>query len=228
MSHHHEAWRTVRWIAALVAILTIAWFAIRTVERATGGATSSLTQGLDKVLGAITSSNTRIVEGRAEIVETSSVTELALMEVKMNATRSFESENYVLKYLPAGTKQLIVRGNYRVTAGYKLIPGVSLRIENGIPVAHFPKPSILAVELLDFQILSEKGGWANSVNAEDRAQVMRELRQQMRIEAEKSGVLDTVDSTLRTRLKDLLGTKDVRIERDDKPPAPVDPASTPR
>jgi hypothetical protein len=221
MSHPQEAWRTLRWLAALAAILAIAWFAIRTVERATTGATSSL----GKVLGAITSSNTRIVEGRAEIVSSSAVSELALMEVKMNATRSFESENYVLKYLPAGTKRLIVRGEYRVSAGYKLTPGVSLRIENGLPVAHFPKPSILSVELIDFQILSEKDGWANAVNAEDRAQVLRELRQQMRIEAEKSGVLDTVDSTLRTRLKDLLATKDVTIERDEKPPEETTPVA---
>jgi len=213
---HHEAWRTLRWVASLAAVLAVAWLAIRTVEHTTGRAASSLTQGLDKVLGAITSTNTRIVEGRAEIDSSAPVSELTLQEVKMTATRSFESENYVLKYLPAGTKQLIVRGNYRVTAGYKLKPGVSLRIEDGVPVARFPKPAILSVELIDFQILSEKDGWANSVNAEDRAQVMRELRQQMRIEAQKSGVLDMVDSALRTRLQDLLGVKDVRIEREVK------------
>jgi len=214
MSGHHEPWRTIRWVTALAAILALAWLAIHTIERVSGGATSKLSQGLDKVLGAITSTNTRIVEGRAEIVEKSDVSELALMEVKMSATRSFESETYVMKYLPAGTKRLIVRGEYRIAAGYKLVPGVSLRIENGVPVAKFPKPTILSVELTDFQILSEKDGWANAVNAEDRAQVLRELRQQMRIEAEKSGVLDNVDSALRTRLKDLMGVPDVKIERD--------------
>ena len=35
----------------------------------------------------------------------------------------------------------------------------------------------------------------------------------MRAEAEKSGVLDVVDAALRTRMKDLIGSEQVRIER---------------
>ncbi len=213
MSAHPELWKTLRWFA-LLAILSLAvWFGARAFERTVGGTTSGLERGLDKVLGALTRADIRIVEGRAEISGETEIAELALMEIKMSATRSFENETYVLKYLPAGTKRLIVRGEYRVTAGYKLKPGVSLRLENGVPVASFPKPEILGVELIDFQILSERDGWANSVTAEDRAQVLRELREQMRVEAAKSGILDAMESTLRTRLRDLLGTREVRIER---------------
>lgn len=213
MSAHPELWKTLRWFALLAAVLLVAWFGARTVERTLGGTASGLERGLDKVLGALTHSDTRIVEGRAEISDKTAIAELALMEMKMSATRSFENETYVLKYLPAGTKRLIVRGEYRVTAGYKLNPGVSLRLEDGVPVASFPKPEILGVELIDFQILSERDGWANSLTPEDRAQVLRELRLQMRAEAAKSGVLDIVESSLRTRLRDLLGAREVRIER---------------
>jgi hypothetical protein len=193
----------------MIALVVLAWFGISAFERGIGGTVGSL----EKVLGAITHTDTRIVEGRAEIAEKAEISELALIEMKMSATRSFESETFVLKYLPAGTKRLIVRGQYRVTAGYKLKPGVSLQMENGVPVARFPEPEILSVELIDYQPLSEKDGWANAVTPDDRAQLLRELRQQMRIEAEKSGVLDIVESTLRTRLKDLLGAGDVKVER---------------
>ncbi len=213
MSAHPELWKTLRWFALLTALLLAVWFGVRVFERTVGGTTSGLERGLDKVLGALTHADTRIVEGRAEISGETEVAELALMEIRMSATRSFENETYVLKYLPAGTKRLIVRGEYRVTAGYKLKPGVSLRLENGVPVASFPEPEILGVELIDFQILSERDGWANSVTAEDRAQVLRELREQMRVEAGKSGILDAMESALRTRLRDLLGTREVRIER---------------
>lgn len=212
MAHHPELWKTIRWLAVLVSVLLLVWLGVRAFERGLGGTASGLERGLDKVLGALTHADTRIVEGRAEISDKAEISELSLMEMKMSATRSFENETYVLKYLPAGTKRLIVRGEYRVTAGYKLRPGVSLRAENGVPVAAFPDPEILGVELIDFRILNERDGWANSVTPEDRAQVLRELRQQMRVEAEKSGVLDIVESTLRTRLKDLLGAREVRIE----------------
>jgi hypothetical protein len=68
------------------------------------------------------------------------------------------------------------------------------------------------VELIDFDVLSEDDGWLNKVQPADRAQVLRELREQMRREAEQSGMLDTVESTLRTRLRDLLGVESVAVE----------------
>lgn len=202
----------MRWVALLAAVLLLAWLGIRFAERGIGTTTS----GLEKVLGAITGSDTRIIEGRAEITETAEIAELSLLEMKMTATRSFENEAYVLRYLPAGTKKLIVEGRYRVTAGYKLKPGISLRMENGAPVARFPEPEILSVELIDYKPLSEKDGWANDVTPEDRARLLRELRQQMRQEAQRSGMLDMVEASLRTRLRDLLGGGDVKIEREAK------------
>ncbi|MEP4078262.1 DUF4230 domain-containing protein [Haloferula sp.] len=217
MSLHPEIGKTLRWISVLVTIVVLGLLAVKVIEKGASSTSSAVSQGLDKVLSALTNSNTHVVEGRAEIVEQNEISELSLLELKMSATRSFENENYILKYLPAGTKQLIVRGDYRITAGYKLKPGVSLGVENGIPVARFPEAQVLGVELIDFNILSEKDGWANSITAEDRATLLRELRQQMRVEAEKSGVLDVVDAALRTRMKDLIGSEHVRIEREEKP-----------
>ena len=209
MTAHLELWKTVRWIAVLLTVLLLGWLGIRTFERGVGGTMT----GLEKVLGAITGSETRIVEGRAEITEKTEISELALVEMKMEATRSFENEAFVLRYFPAGTKRLIVRGVYSVKAGYKLEPGVSLSMVDGKPVARFPEPEILSVELIDYQPLSEKDGWANDITPEDRAQLLRELRNQMKVQAQGSGVLDMVESTLRTRLRDLLGAGEVKIER---------------
>jgi hypothetical protein len=209
MSTTPEVWRTVRWVAVLATLVLLVWLGIRTFERGVGGTVS----GLERVLGAITGSETRIVEGRAEIVRTTEISELAMVEMKMSASRSFENEAFVLKYLPAGTKRLIVKGHYKVKAGYKLTPGASLAMVDGKPVARFPKPEILSVELIDYEQLGEKDGWANDITAEDRAQLLRELRNQMRVEAQNSGVLDMVESTLRTRLQDLLGAGEVVIER---------------
>lgn len=215
MPHQVEMWRTLRWIGiALLLIGALYLLVLRPMEHFISGTANRLEKGLDRVLGAITNSDTRIVEGRAEIVETTEISELSLLEMKMSATRAFENEGYLLKYLPAGTKKLIVRGHYQVKAGYRLKPGISLRVEKGQPIAKFPKADILSVELTDFEILNEEDGWLNKVTAEDRAAVLRELREQMRQEAIKSGILDTASSSLRTRLRDLLGVESVRIEED--------------
>jgi hypothetical protein len=213
MEHRAEMWRTARRLITAVAVIGGLYFlVVIPVERALSGTKASMERGLEQVLGAITNTDTRIVEGRAEIVETAEISELSLLEMRMSATRTIEkSEN--LSILPLGTKKLIVRGHYQVKGGYRLKDGISLRMERGTPVARFPKPEILSVELVDFDVLSEDSGWLNKVQPADRAQILRELREQMRIEAEKSGMLDTVDATLKTRLRDLLGAESVTLDQ---------------
>ena len=212
MEHRVEMWRTLRRIVTAVAIIGGAYFlVVAPIERALASTKSSIERGLKEVLGAITNQDTHVVEGRAEIVGTAEISELSLLEMRMNATRTIEkSESF--SGLPLGTKKLIVRGHYQVKGGYQLQKGVSLRMENGKPIARFPKPEILSVELIDFDVLSEDSGWMNKIQPADRAQILRELREQMRAEAEKSGLLDTVEATLRTRLRDLLGVESVRVE----------------
>jgi hypothetical protein len=213
MEHQAELWRTVRRIITLGAVLGGAYFlVVRPIERALTNTQASISRGLSEVLAAVTNTNTRVVEGRAEIVETSEISEFSLLEMRMSATRTIEKSE-TLSFLPLGTKKLIVRGHYTVKGGYRLKDGVSLRMEQGRPVARFPKPEVLSVELIDFDVLSEDSGWLNHVQPEDRAQILRELHNQMRAEAEASGLLDTVESTLRTRLRDLLGARSVEVEQ---------------
>ena len=213
MEHRVEMWKTVRLTLILLAFVGMGWAVVHFVEKGVNAASTGMRRGLSEVLAAITHSSTRVVEGRAEVVETSEISELALMEMRMSATRTIEkSDSYA--FLPLGTKKLIVRGYYRVKGGYRLKGGVSLRMEDGEPVARFPKPEVLSVELIDFDVLSEDSGWMNKIQPGDRAQILRELRRQMRAEAEESGMLDTVESTLRTRLRDLLGTEAVRMEQE--------------
>jgi hypothetical protein len=213
MEHRAELWRTLRRIITLGAVIGGAYFLVlRPIERALTVTQASLSHGLAEVLAAVTGAHTRIIEGRAEIVETAEISELSLLEMRMSATRTIEkSEN--LSILPLGTKKLIVRGHYTVKGGYRLKDGISLRVEQGRPLARFPKPEVLSVELLDFDVLSEDSGWLNHVQPADRAQILRELRSQMRAEAEASGLLDTVESSLRTRLRDLLGAESVTVEQ---------------
>jgi hypothetical protein len=214
MQDRIEMWRTLRRIVSAAAIIGGLYFlVVQPIERAARGTKASLERSLKEVLGAITQTDTRITEGRAEIIETAEIAELSLLEMRMSATRTIEkSENF--SGLPLGTKKLIVRGHYQIKGGYRLKDGVSLRLEKGKPIARFPKAEILSVELIDFDVLSEDSGWLNKVQPSDRAQILRELRSQMREEAEKSGLLDTVEATLRTRLRDLLGAEQVAVEQE--------------
>lgn len=214
MQHRVELWRTLRLVIIAAAILGgIHFLAVRPIERAFSSTRAGVTRGLEQVLAAVTHGTTHIVEGRAEIIETSEVAELSLLEMRMSTTRSIEKSDSMMG-LPLGTKKLIVRGIYQVKGGYRLTDGISLRMEGGKPVARFPKAEILSVELVDFEVLTEDSGWLNKIQPADRAQILRELRAQMRLDAAQSGLLDTVDATLRTRLRDLLGSDSIRLEQE--------------
>jgi len=214
MQHRVEMWRTFRRIVTVTAIIGGVWFlVVRPAERLLSSTGYRIERGLKEVLGAITNTDTRVVEGRAEIIESSEISELALLDMRMSATRTIEKSEQLSGVIPLGTKKLIVRGHYQVKGGYRLKDGISLRMVNGKPVANFPKPEILSVELIDYDVLSEDSGWLNKIQPADRAQILRELRNQMREEAGKSGMLNTVESSLRTRLRDLMGAQDVRVEQ---------------
>ena len=45
----------------------------------------------------------------------------------------------------------------------------------------------MSVELIDFDVLSEDSGWLNKIQPADRAQILCELRNQMREEAGNAG-----------------------------------------
>jgi hypothetical protein len=213
MPHRVEMWRTFRWIGIVAVLLAGTWLlVVRPVQQSMAAAKAGLDRSLDKVLAAITNSDTRIVDGRAEITESSEVAELALLEMKMSAARTFEQEQKWFDIVSKGRKKLTLLGNFRVKAGYKLKPGISLRIENDLPVASFPKAEVLSVELVDFVTLDEVDGWFNDITPEDRAMVLRDLRERMMEEARRSGMLEVVEGTLRTRLGDLLGTREVKLE----------------
>ncbi|MFT3992144.1 MAG: DUF4230 domain-containing protein [Luteolibacter sp.] len=213
MQHRVEMWKTLRRLLTVVAIIGgIYLLVVAPLERALGGMKRTLEDGLEAILGAGSKREVKVVEGRAEVVQQTEISELSLLEMRMSATRTIEKAESSFG-LPLGTKRLIVRGHYRVKAGYRLKPGISLGMDGKTLVVRFPKAEVLSVELIDYDVLSEDEGWLNRIQPEDRAQILRELRAQMTGEAQASGMLETVDSTLRTRLRDLMGAKEVRMEK---------------
>ena len=109
MPHRVEMWKTLRRVFTLVGLIAgLYLLVVMPIEKSISGTKASVERSLDKVLGAITNTDTRIVEGRAEIVETTEISELSLLEMRMSATRTIErSESFSV--LPLGTKKLIVR-----------------------------------------------------------------------------------------------------------------------
>lgn len=192
----------------LGAAIFSAWFLVlKPIERTR----DAVTARAGDILERITARKTHIVEGRAEILQSKEVSELALLELRMSATRTIEKTEHLADLFPLGTKKLVVRGHFRVKGGYRLGEDVSLQLRSDKLIARFPRPEILSIELLDYETLAEESGWLNRIQPADREQILRELREQMEKEALASGMLDTIEESLETRLKDLTGNVPVEL-----------------
>ncbi|RYD17191.1 MAG: hypothetical protein EOP88_27900, partial [Verrucomicrobiaceae bacterium] len=106
MQHRVEMWRTLRRIVTAAAIIGGAWFLIvRPIERSLANTGERMERGLRDVLGAITNTDTRIVEGRAEIAETAEISELSLLEMRMSATRTIEKSEELSGIIPVSSRK---------------------------------------------------------------------------------------------------------------------------
>lgn len=206
-----EFWKTVRLALFLGLIAAGGWFFFIKPAQVAGNAAS---KALDGVLEKITGQKTTITEGTATVMDAADVAELALVKLKMSTVRSIETQKY-FSIVSLGTKKLQVRGTFTVTAGYDLKEGGELKLNSDgtAAIASFPKARILSVELLELETLDEQDGWANKLTSEDRDQIIKLLRIQMKQEAQRSGIVELSHSYLETRLKDLLGVQEVQMER---------------
>ena len=73
MSQHTELWKTLRMALILVAVVLLGWIGFRLVEKTLAGTASGFDRGLDRVLAALTHSDTRIIAGRADLVAAASM-----------------------------------------------------------------------------------------------------------------------------------------------------------
>jgi len=205
-----QLWKTLRLIIFIVGVILAArMIFVRPLQTVANKAEAQL----DKVLESLTGHETKIVAGKGVLESRKEVAELAMIELKMNTVRSLENESFVAKYVSLGRKRLELQGVFRVKVGYDLNQGCEIyENEGGRVMVKFPRARILSVELLELRTLHEEEGWLNKVNPKDRDSLVNELREQMKDEAEDSGLLEYSESHLRTRLKDLLGVQSGQLE----------------
>ncbi len=208
---HIQKWKTYRFLILAATCLAGLWLLIVQPARMMG---KGVDRRIDQVLESITGEKSVIVAGKASIEKKTNITELALIELSMSTVRSLENEAFLTKYLSLGTKRIELQGRFRVKAGYNLNDGFELYESGGKRViAKTPAPKILSVELIELRTLREEDGWLNKVTPEDRDALIKDLRDQMEHDAATSGLLENSEMFLKMRLKDLIGGRELEIQR---------------
>lgn len=115
---------------------------------------------------------------------------------------------YVHTWL-GSTKELRLRGDFRVKAGFDLSQGFEIDIDE-VPgrdaprvSVRLPDPEILSLEMIDLRVEEDEGIW-NRVQPAERQQSIRDLQRLARREAERAGILDQARDSFQRQIQSAL------------------------
>lgn len=115
---------------------------------------------------------------------------------------------YVHTWL-ASTKELRLRGDFRIKAGFDLSKGFEIEIDEipgrDVPrvTVHLPDPEILSLEMLDLRVEEDEGIW-NRIQPAERQQSIRDLQRIARREAERSGIREQARASFERQIQQAL------------------------
>ena len=149
--------------------------------------------------GRITVGKTVISEGNRDI------TELTVRELTFTHTYAWTHD------WAGSTKKLEVKGTFKGKAGYDLtgrwadpksLWGIDVAEDGKMITARVPQPSILSVEMTNYEIIKDDDGLWNKISKEDRQLAVNGLQQGARTEIEKTGILEEVDTAFMKQIED--------------------------
>ena len=152
---------------------------------------------LKNALEAITSNEIK-QDGHTLEIQTNTIKELATVEREMQSIIKYEGSFLGQK------KLLILKGNFRATAGFDLTETNRLSIENGEISGLDQKAEVLGVELLDFEIYHSQDSAFNKLKPEDQEAATKQLLEQARKDADQSDLREQAELRLKERINDLL------------------------
>lgn len=134
--------------------------------------------------------------------QTSPVLELAV------TTREMLVERVTTDTWLGSTKQLRVRGTYRVKVGFDLTQPCSVTIDGTLAQSvhvQMPPPRVLSVELEKMEVLAANSGLWNHVKPEEYAQEVNALNTDARLKAIHDGMMAEAKKMFAAQLSERIG-----------------------
>ena len=200
---------SVTWAVAIATVLIVALlvgaYLVSRVLDVTEGVLSlpeRAAQGLEKIFKAEVT-----VESDSFVLADQSIAELAVLERQVVTTTKYESSFFGVK------ATAIIKGVYRVKAGYDLTKPYSFSIdeETGIVEATLPEAEILSIETESQEVFYLSENMINSIDSQEWQNAYRENRLAAEQEAKGLGLLEETRERFLERAKDLLNAQGMEI-----------------
>ncbi len=177
---------------SLAVVGAAAWFFVTKVQPAL--------DPMSKLKGALETitQNQITQEGSSLEIQTNNIQELAVIERDSQSIIKYET-------LFLGSKKtLILKGNFKIKAGFDLTKASQFSIINGKVSGHPPKAEILSVEMIDYEIFHSQDGAFNKLTPQDQESATNALLEQARQDAQNSNLRQQAELQFQQRLDDLM------------------------
>jgi hypothetical protein len=128
-----------------------------------------------------------------------------ILEVATVSRQMFIEHSWEQTWL-GSTKTIQIQGVFLAKAGFDLREPFRFDIEKNASrvVAWVPPPKLLSLEMQEYKILKDEGGWWNSVTSQDREEAVRQIRALAIEKATQSGLLEESTASVEARVRELV------------------------
>ena len=128
-----------------------------------------------------------------------------ILEVATVSRQMFIDHSWQQTWL-GSTKTIQIQGVFLAKAGFDLRKPFRFDIERSPRrvVAWVPPPKLLSLEMTEYKIVKDEGGWWNSITSQDREEAVRQIRAQAIEKATRSGILEESTASVEARVGELV------------------------
>jgi len=128
-----------------------------------------------------------------------------ILEVATVSRQMFIDHSWQQTWM-GSTKSIQIQGVFLAKAGFDLQKPFRFDIEKNARrvVAWVPPPKLLSLEMKEYKILKDEGGWWNSITTQDREEAVRQMRAQAIEKALHSGLLEESTASVEARIRELV------------------------
>lgn len=176
-----------KWVAVVLAALLMLAGVLWVIDKVRQ-APLALAQGLSQAVGEKLHANPRVVIRRTVVVEEKKpIAELAVVSRTTDVEQRMISEQYFSE------ARLSMRATFNVKAGFDLRSRdflLELDPDGKHARLELTAPRVLSLELTQYQVLEDKGGWWHKFSESQREMAFRHLQAQAKLEAIRAGILE--------------------------------------
>jgi hypothetical protein len=199
-----------------VAVIIAAGFFVRSCWNAPASSVDRVANAANRLVGNIVQ-HCKDTLNATPIV---TITEQVVVQTpKGIAELATASSDVVVDYRYEGTwygshKTMDLRGRYKAKAGFDVSTNFVVLVQKDplCVTVQIPEPQLLSCEMITNEVIDSADGWWNKLTPADQAEAVNAMQRKARLEAQRSGIIESARQEFEKRIKSTPGLEAVPVK----------------